>query len=83
MSDVQIRGVTKAFDGQPVLRGVDLHVPARTLTAVLGPSGCGKTTLLRLVAGFDDPDSGTIALAGETVIADLRVAEAGRAFRMS
>ena len=47
--------------------GVDLHVPARTLTAVLGPSGCGKTTLLRLVAGFDEPDSGTIALAGEVV----------------
>ena len=50
-----------------MLRGVDLHVPARTLTAVLGPSGCGKTTLLRLVAGFDDPDSGTIALGGATV----------------
>ena len=50
--------VTKAFGSTPVLHGVDLHVPARTLTAVLGPSGCGKTTLLRLVAGFDDAGLG-------------------------
>ena len=46
--------------------------PARTLTALLGPSGCGKTTLLRLVAGFDDPDAGTIALG------DRRRRRAGR-----
>jgi len=67
MTALTLSGVTKAFGSTQVLRGVDLHVPARTLTAVLGPSGCGKTTLLRLVAGFDDPDSGTIALGGETV----------------
>ena len=67
MTALSLSGVTKAFGSTQVLRGVDLHVPARTLTAVLGPSGCGKTTLLRLVAGFDDPDSGTIALGGETV----------------
>jgi iron(III) transport system ATP-binding protein len=67
MTALTLSGVTKAFGSTPVLTGVDLHVPARTLTAVLGPSGCGKTTLLRLVAGFDEPDSGTIALAGEVV----------------
>jgi iron(III) transport system ATP-binding protein len=67
MTALSLSGITKAFGSTQVLRGVDLHVPARTLTAVLGPSGCGKTTLLRLVAGFDDPDSGTIALGGETV----------------
>jgi iron(III) transport system ATP-binding protein len=67
MTALTLSGVTKAFGPTEVLCGVDLHVPARTLTAVLGPSGCGKTTLLRLVAGFDDPDAGTIALAGETV----------------
>jgi iron(III) transport system ATP-binding protein len=67
MTALTLSGVTKAFGSTAVLRGVDLHVPARTLTAVLGPSGCGKTTLLRLVAGFDDPDAGTIALGGETV----------------
>ncbi len=67
MTALTLSGVTKAFGSTEVLLGVDLHVPARTLTAVLGPSGCGKTTLLRLVAGFDDPDSGTIALAGTVV----------------
>ena len=55
MTALTLSGVTKAFGSTEVLRGVDLHVPARSLTAVLGPSGCGKTTLLRLVAGFDDP----------------------------
>ncbi|HEV7656045.1 MAG TPA: ABC transporter ATP-binding protein [Mycobacteriales bacterium] len=68
MTALTVSGVTKAFGSTPVLLGVDLHVPAHTLTAVLGPSGCGKTTLLRLVAGFDDPDSGTIALDDEVVV---------------
>ena len=49
-----------------MLHGIDLHVPG-TLTAVLGPSGCGKTTLLRLIAGFDRPDAGTISLGSTTV----------------
>ena len=68
MTALTVSGVTKAFGATPVLAGVDLHVPARSLTAVLGPSGCGKTTLLRLVAGFDDPDTGTITL-GDAVVA--------------
>src|SRR3954466_705639 len=62
MSALTVEDVTKSFGATPVLAGVDLHVPAGTLTALLGPSGCGKTTLLRLVAGFDDPDSGTVAV---------------------
>jgi iron(III) transport system ATP-binding protein len=67
MTALTLSGVTKAFGSTEVLTGVDLHVPARALTAVLGPSGCGKTTLLRLVAGFDTPDAGTIALDGDLV----------------
>ena len=67
MTALTVKGVTKSFGPTQVLEGIDLHVPARSLTAILGPSGCGKTTLLRLVAGFADPDSGTIAFGGEPV----------------
>lgn len=59
--------VRKAYGAHPVLADLDLDVPAGTITAVLGASGCGKTTLLRLVAGFETTDAGTIALHGRTV----------------
>jgi iron(III) transport system ATP-binding protein len=64
---VTLRGVRKAYGAHPVLGGLDLDVPAGTITAVLGASGCGKTTLLRLLAGFESTDAGTIALHGRTV----------------
>ncbi|HEY0449597.1 ABC transporter ATP-binding protein [Actinophytocola sp.] len=67
MTSLTVAGLTKSFTGAPVLAGVDLHVPANSLTAVLGPSGCGKTTLLRLIAGFADPDGGTIEFGDEVV----------------
>jgi iron(III) transport system ATP-binding protein len=62
-----VSGLTKSFGSVRVLDGVDLAVPGG-LTAVLGASGCGKTTLLRLVAGFLEPDAGTIRL-GDRVVA--------------
>ncbi len=68
MSSLTVQALTKAFAATPVLTGVDLHVPGGSFTALLGPSGCGKTTLLRLIAGFDDPDGGTIAV-GERLVA--------------
>src|SRR4051812_50098446 len=67
MSSLTVKDLTKAFGATPVLTGVDLHVPSGGLTALLGPSGCGKTTLLRLIAGFDDPDTGTIAVGDRMV----------------
>jgi len=57
----------KGFGPHRVLTGVDLEVPAGSFTAVLGPSGSGKTTLLRVLAGFERPDQGTVAIGGATV----------------
>jgi iron(III) transport system ATP-binding protein len=68
MSSLTVKDLTKAFAATPVLTGLDLHVPSGSLTALLGPSGCGKTTLLRLIAGFDDPDGGTVTV-GDRVVA--------------
>jgi iron(III) transport system ATP-binding protein len=67
MRQVAVTGLYKAFGTHPVLTGVDLEVPAGSLTAILGPSGSGKTTLLRLLAGFDQADAGTISIGGVLV----------------
>ena len=70
MSSLTITGVTRSFGATRAVDGVDLHVPHGSFTAVLGPSGCGKTTLLRLIAGFLVPESGTIAFGDELVAGD-------------
>jgi len=57
----------KAFGDHPVLRGVDLTVPDGAFAAVLGASGSGKTTLLRILAGFERPDRGAVAIGGVTL----------------
>jgi ABC-type Fe3+/spermidine/putrescine transport system ATPase subunit len=63
---VRLSGVTKAW-GQPVLRALDLHVQKGEIFALLGPSGCGKTTALRIVAGLESPDTGTVHVDGQLV----------------
>ncbi|EKF21479.1 fe(3+) ions import ATP-binding protein FbpC [Mycolicibacterium hassiacum DSM 44199] len=67
MSLLEIRGLTKSFGAHTVLDHVDLDVPEGTVTAVVGASGCGKTTLLRLIAGFEQPDAGSVTIAGRRV----------------
>ena len=67
MRGLAVRGVTKSFGPQEVLRGVDLQVPDGSFTAILGASGSGKTTLLRIVAGFERPDRGEVWLGDELV----------------
>jgi iron(III) transport system ATP-binding protein len=67
VSALAVHGLDKSFGGVRVLQGLDLTVPAGSLAAVLGPSGCGKTTLLRIVAGFEVADAGTVTLDGRVV----------------
>jgi len=64
---VLVRSLTKSFGGAVVLDGVDLRVEPGTLVSLLGPSGCGKTTLLRLLAGLEQPDTGTVAVDGRVL----------------
>lgn len=64
MADLRVAALTKAFDGTPILRGVELVVSSGSLVAILGASGSGKTTLLRLLSGFERADSGTIEIGG-------------------
>jgi iron(III) transport system ATP-binding protein len=67
VSSLSVTGLWKGYGRQPVLRGVDLDVPAGSLTSVLGLSGCGKTTLLRVIAGFERAERGEVSLAGRTL----------------
>ena len=60
MKDLVLNGIGKAFDGRKVLENVSLRFPAGSVTCILGPSGCGKTTLLRIAAGLEQPDAGTV-----------------------
>jgi iron(III) transport system ATP-binding protein len=64
---LEITGLAKSFSGNTVLHDIDLGLQPGTTTAVVGSSGCGKTTLLRLIAGFETPDAGTIAIDGRRV----------------
>jgi iron(III) transport system ATP-binding protein len=70
MSTLRISGVSKSFDGHPVLHDVHLTVKSGALVALLGPSGSGKTTLLRLLCGFERADTGTIEIGGRRVAGD-------------
>lgn len=69
---LSIRNVGKVYDPEGdhvvAVRGIDLEIPAGQFCAVVGPSGCGKTTLLNMLAGFESPTSGTIAMDG-TILA--------------
>ncbi len=64
---IEIHGVTKRFGAFTAVSDVSLTVNAGEFITLLGPSGCGKTTLLRMLSGFEQPDAGTIRIAGEDV----------------
>ncbi|WED23198.1 spermidine/putrescine ABC transporter ATP-binding protein PotA [Vibrio sp. JC009] len=64
---VKLEGISKSFDGKDVISGLNLSVNNGEFLTILGPSGCGKTTVLRMIAGFESPDSGHIVLDNEDV----------------
>ena len=64
---IEITSVSKYFGEDIALDTLDLTINQGEFLTILGPSGCGKTTLLRLLAGFEDPSSGTITLEGQTL----------------
>jgi sulfate transport system ATP-binding protein len=64
---IDVRNVSKSFNGFQALEDVSLSVPDGSLTALLGPSGGGKSTLLRVIAGLETPDSGEVLFSGEAV----------------
>ncbi|ULN44857.1 ABC transporter ATP-binding protein (plasmid) [Mycolicibacterium crocinum] len=73
---LQTRSLTKSFKGSTVLHDIDLALAPGTVTAVVGASGCGKTTLLRLIAGFETPDAGSVVIDGREVAAAHRMVPA-------
>lgn len=68
MNVLECKGLTKSYKkGFPVLHNMDLELPAGRIVGLLGPNGCGKSTLIKLVAGLLQPDSGTISICGNPV----------------
>ena len=64
---IEFRNIVKSFDGQIVLKGVNLDIYENEFVTLLGPSGCGKTTLLRILGGFLDEDEGKVIFDGEEI----------------
>lgn len=64
---VQVRGLRKSFDGQEVLKGVNLEIRPGEIFVIMGPSGSGKSVLLKHIIGLDPPDAGEILINGESI----------------
>lgn len=61
---IELKNITKTFDDQQILKGINLKIYENEFLTLLGPSGCGKTTTLRIIAGFDEPDGGQLLFDG-------------------
>jgi len=80
---IDVRGLRKAFNGVPVLRGVDLHVEAGEIMVIIGGSGEGKSVLLRHIAGLETPDAGSVRLNGLDLQDYLTLPPEKKPFRLS
>ena len=64
---IEFKNITKDFEGQVVLKGIDLDIYENEFVTLLGPSGCGKTTLLRILGGFLEPSGGQVIFDGQDI----------------
>lgn len=64
---IELDNLTKEYDGQVVLKGIHLDINEKEFVTLLGPSGCGKTTTLRILAGFEEANSGTVLFDGQDI----------------
>jgi putative spermidine/putrescine transport system ATP-binding protein len=67
-ADIELVGVTKRFANLVAVDDIELKIPAGTYCCLLGPSGCGKTTILRMIAGHEEPTRGIIRIGGDDVV---------------
>ena len=65
---IELKDITKEFNGQVVLRGIDLTIEQNEFVTLLGPSGCGKTTTLRIIGGFINPSQGEVLFDGKSML---------------
>ena len=64
---IELRNISKSFDGEAILRNIDLDIHNSEFVTLLGPSGCGKTTTLRIIGGFVSPDEGDVYFDGQRI----------------
>ena len=74
---IELRGITKSFDGLQVIRGIDLDIGQGEIVSVVGPSGAGKTTMLQIAGSLDRPDSGSVKFDGTDIfrLSDNKLAQ--------
>ena len=64
---IELKNISKSFDGETVLDNISLDIHDNEFITLLGPSGCGKTTTLRIIGGFEYPDSGDVIFMGDKI----------------
>ena len=64
---IELKNISVAFDGQQIIENMNLYIRDKEFITFLGPSGCGKTTTLRMIAGFQEPDSGEVIFDGKII----------------
>lgn len=64
---IELKNISKNFEDQQVLKGIDLNIYENEFLTLLGPSGCGKTTLLRIIGGFEEPSNGQLIFDGKNI----------------